>query len=139
MTSCSQASLFQRSAQWLREHWRWNERTHILGLFVVALLVFGGLTGCKDRVVIKPLNVAATYPDKFECEKGVEGGRPALPPELAVPDSLANYKEWHKEFLERVRARELVVANYVLALEAVNFKCWDNMQWQKDYYSKLKP
>lgn len=101
-----------------------------MGLFAVALLVFGGLTGCKDRVVVKPLNVAATYPDKFECEKGVEGGRPALPPEAT--DSFESYKE-------SVRTRELLVAGYILALETVNFKCWDNMQWQKDFYSKLKP
>lgn len=124
LTSCSlQPRLFQKSAQCLRK-----EGTHIFGLLALALLVIGGLTGCKDRIVVKPLNVAQEYPDKFECEKGVEGGRPALP--LEETGNFESYKE-------SVRARELLVAGYILALEAVNFKCWDNMQWQKDFYSKI--
>lgn len=87
--------------------------------------------GCTPKVVVKPLNVAERYPTHFECPRAdgsnvADVRRPAIPPE-----------ELGERLVESIRARELVVTTYLLAVEAANFKCWDNMQWQKDFYSKL--
>lgn len=124
LTSCSQ------------QHRSVSSWTHILSLLVMALVVVGGLTGCGDRIVVKPLNVAASHPAKFECQRadgssGAAVERPAIPALPSEgPDAVANYKA----LKEAVLAREFSVATYLLAVEGINFTCWSNMEWQKDFY-----
>lgn len=124
LTSCSQ------------QHRSVSSWTHILGLLAVVVLFGALLSGCGPRVVVKPLNVAASHPAKFECQRadgssGAAVERPAIPALPSEgPDAVANYKA----LKEAVLAREFSVATYLLAVEGINFTCWSNMEWQKDFY-----
>lgn len=116
--------------------------THIFGLLALAVL-FGGLAGCTNRQVV-PLNVLAEHPDKFVCKRAdgspeAEVKRPEVPPELVIVVSgdVANTTASVAAFMARLREREGAIARYVVAIEGVNFECWNNMVWQKDVYKDV--
>ena len=87
-----------------------------------------------------------TNPDRFVCER--LGTRPQLPAEYqidwnrvrtarTVEQAIGLAQDEHKRFVAVLRTRENVVAGYVLQLEGVNFLCFNNMAWQRDFYQGL--
>lgn len=117
--------------------------THILGLLVLAVL-FGVLSGCTNQQIV-PLNVAAEHPERFVCKRAdgsmdAEIKRPTIPEELSIDlsGSVADSTASVAAFMKRLRERESIIAKYIVAIEAVNFQCWDNMSWQRDVYSYVE-
>lgn len=91
-----------------------------------ALLTCCFLAGCNSE----PQRVVThlpTPPERLVCE-GVPAQRPTIPPERTVPGGLETAS---------VRAREAVVAGYVVLLESRLFTCANNMQWRREYEAGL--
>lgn len=83
-----------------------------------------------------------TPAERLICEPA--GTRPTIPPEYQINWVTVEQAPTVKIAVERakaevakligtVRTREGIVAGYVLKLEGVNFLCWTNMQWRRDY------
>jgi hypothetical protein len=89
-----------------------------------------------DRRVVESL---PTPPERLICEQA--GTRPTLPPEHAIDWSqvktVAAAKLEHEKFVAVLRTREGLVAGYVLKLEGVNFTCWTNVEWRRQYEAGL--
>jgi hypothetical protein len=95
------------------------------------------LTACADtKRVAEHL---PTPPDRLICER--LGTRPTIPPEHAIDWSqvrtVPQAQAEHQKYVATVRTREGVVAGYVLKLEGVNFLCWNNMEWRREYEKGL--
>lgn len=110
-------------------------RRLVVGLNLVAALT---LTGCSE-----PKRIAEqlpTPPERLVCERG--GTRPAVEPEyqidwarvLTVPQARLE----HEKFVGVLRLREGVIAGYILKLEGINFLCWNNMEWRRQYEAGLQ-
>ena len=80
-----------------------------------------------------------TPPERLICER--TGTRPTIPPEHQIDWSqvktvpAARFE--HEKYVSTVRTREGIVAGYVLKLEGVNFTCWNNMEWRRQYEAEL--
>lgn len=110
--------------------------------FLTSCLVLT-LTACSPDVKTVPLNVKAENPDRFICERvNPETDRPTLPPQYVIDwgsvVSVEQAKQEFEVFAVRNRERNQRVGQYVRSLEGVNFVCWNNMNWQNDYYDDLE-
>lgn len=107
-----------------------------------------GVSACNNtpEVVAEALRPDRTNPDRFVCEPA--GTRPQIPPEYAVdwtramaaPNvsaAVAAAREEHMRYVASIRTREGVVVGYIVQLEGRHFVCFNNMQWQRDFYSRL--
>ncbi len=43
----------------------------------------------------------------------------------------------HDAYVRSIRTREGIVAGYVVDLEGKHFVCFNNVAWQRDFWSKL--
>lgn len=99
------------------------------------------LSSCETTVKREtvPLNVKAESPEHFVCPPKPD--RPTLPPGYTIVwADVENVAEAQLEvsiLIESIMARNGVVADYILDLEGIHFTCWNNMQWQNDYYDTL--
>lgn len=93
-------------------------------------------SGCETKRTVEHLPTPAS---RLICER--TGTRPTIPPEhqidwskvLTVPAARIE----HDKYVATVRTREGIVAGYVLKLEGVNFVCWNNMEWRREYEKGL--
>lgn len=104
-----------------------------LALFATVAL----LGACREPVVIaKPL---PTPVERLVCER--TGTRPVIPSEPQIDwsqiTSVEAARRAHLDFVAVVRTREGIVAGYVLRAEGVNFVCWNNMEWRRQYEAGL--
>lgn len=80
-----------------------------------------------------------TPPVRLVC--GQAGTRPAVPPEYAIDWAhvltVPQAKLEHEKFVGVLRTREGIVAGYILKLEGVNFTCWNNVEWRRQYEAGL--
>jgi len=80
-----------------------------------------------------------TPPERLICDR--LGTRPTIPPEYQIDWShVTTVQQAHSEFdkyVATIRTREGVVAGYVLKLEGVNFACFNNMQWRREFEADL--
>jgi hypothetical protein len=92
---------------------------------------------CGEKRVVKAL---PTPPERLICEKA--GARPTLPPEHKIDWSqvrtVAAAKLEHEKFVGVLRTREGKVTGYVLKLEGVNFVCWNNMEWRRQFEAEVR-
>lgn len=104
------------------------------GVFLAAL----ALAACapEPKRIVEHL---PTPPERLICER--IGTRPSIPPEHQIDWSQVRTvdaaKVEHQKFVDVVLTREGIVAGYVLKLEGVNFTCWNNMQWRREYEAEL--
>lgn len=93
------------------------------------------LAGCKEKVVapIKP------PPERLVCEAA--GDRPKIPAEYQIDwskvQTVDRARSEHDAYVRSVRTREGIVAGYIVTLEGTNFVCFNNAQWQRDFWGKL--
>lgn len=98
------------------------------------------------RRAVEPLRPDQTSPERFVCEPA--GTRPPIPPEDVVDldraarapsrdGAMAIVREEVAAYVTSVRAREGIVANYIVRIEGRLFVCGNNMQWQRDFYGGL--
>lgn len=104
----------------------------------VSLFAIGvTLAACGDtKRVVEHL---PTPPERLICERA--GTRPTLPPEHAIDwaqvRTVAAAKVEHEKFVSVLRTREGLVAGYILKLEGELFRCFNNMQWRREYEAGL--
>ena len=95
---------------------------------------------CGDTVrSVSALRPDQTNPERFICEPA--GTRPQVPAEYVIDWSrVTTVPQAHAEhdaFVRLLRSREGVVAGYIVQLEGRHFVCFNNMAWQRDFYSRL--
>lgn len=112
----------------------------IPGIFLASL----SLTACGE-----PKRIAEqlpTPPERLICERS--GTRPTVPAEFVinwdqvaaartVPEAVKRAQDEHAKFVAVIRSREGIVAGYILKLEGVNFTCWNNVQWRREFEAGL--
>lgn len=95
------------------------------------------LVGCASSQHVA--DFLATPPDRLVCDQ--VGPRPKIPPEYVIDwskvTSVAEAQTEHQKYVASVRTREGIVAAYILQVEGVNFVCFNNMQWRKNYEADL--
>lgn len=88
---------------------------------------------------VSALRPDLSNPERFICEAA--GTRPKAPPEYVIDwgkvTSIPQARAEHEKFVATLRTREGIVAGYILDIEGKLFRCFNNIQWQKDYYSGL--
>lgn len=88
---------------------------------------------------VEALRPDKTNPDRFVCEAAAT--RPQLPAEYRIDWStvttVPQARAEHEKFVGTLRTREGLVAGYILDLEGKQFLCFNNMQWQRDFYRGL--
>lgn len=97
--------------------------------------------GCAKERIASPIRPDLSNPDRFICEPA--GARPIIPPEYQIDWSrvttIAQAKGEHEAYVRSIRSRENIVAGYIVTIEGLNFTCFNNMQWQRDFYAGLPP
>ncbi len=101
-----------------------------LQLTCVALL----LTACEPKRIVTNL---APPQERLQCAPA--GERPTIPPEyqiawdrvLSVPQARAE----HDAHIRSVRAREGVIALYIVQTEGRLFACSNNAAWLREFYA----
>lgn len=90
----------------------------------------------------EPKRVVESIPtpkERLICERS--GTRPAVPPEYAIDwtkvRTVAEAKVEHERFVATLRTREGIVAGYIVKLEGVNFTCWTNVEWRRQFEAGL--
>jgi hypothetical protein len=105
-------------------------------------------SACQPKVVrsVDALRPDKTNPDRFVCE--LAGTRPTILPNASPNWVFVGQAKTVAEAVERAKAefeayrlrgneRERIVAIYLMAVEDKLFLCFNNMQWQKDFYAGL--
>lgn len=95
------------------------------------------LMGCKttERIVapIKP------PPERVQCVGASE--RPSVPGEYVIDWSrittIAQAQAENARYVASVRARENIVAGYIILIEGKLFACASNMAWLRDFYAGI--
>jgi hypothetical protein len=97
------------------------------------------LTNCAETVPV-PLNVKAENPERFLCQP-VPEDRPALPSTHTIDwgavETVEQAQFEHDAYVASILDRNGIVTGYILDLEGRLFTCWNNMQWQNEYYDGL--
>ena len=104
------------------------------------------LAACETTREAAPLRPDLDNPERLECE-GVtrDAAGDVIRPDRGEPyvigwddvASVAQAKVEHDRYVARERERNLVVTDYVLTIEGRLFLCSSNMQWWRDYWSRL--
>jgi hypothetical protein len=80
-----------------------------------------------------------TPANRLVCE--APATRPKVPPEYVIDwahvATVPQAKAEHQRYVASIRTREGVVAAYVLQIEGELFVCFTNMQWRRDFESRL--
>jgi hypothetical protein len=98
------------------------------------------LSGCAgETITTEALRPDRTNPERFVCEAA--GSRPTIPAEYTIDwskvQTVQQARTEHEAFVRQLRTREGVVAGYLIQLEGKHFLCFNNMAWQRDFYSRL--
>lgn len=106
----------------------------------LALWTFCSAGSCGERVrSVSALRPDQTNPDRFICDAA--GTRPQVPAEYVIDwsrvTSVPQARAEHEAFVRVLRTREGIVAGYIVQLEGRHFVCFNNMAWQRDFYSRL--
>lgn len=105
----------------------------------LALWMSCSAASCGEVRSVSALRPDREHPERFVCEAA--GTRPQVPPEYVIDWShVTTVPQAHAEhdaFVRRLRDREGIVAGYIVQLEGRHFVCFNNMQWQRDFYARL--
>lgn len=114
----------------------------------LALGILFSASSCAPEPIrtVSALRPDKTNPERFVCE--LAGTRPTVPPEYKiawgivgqapdVPEAVRLARLELAKFVGVLRAREGIVAGYVLNLEDHLFLCFNNVRWQREFYAGL--
>jgi hypothetical protein len=102
---------------------------------LASLMFCLALAGCNEKIVapIKP------PPQRLVCEAA--GERPKIPAEYQIDwskvQTVQQARSEHDAYVRSIRTREGIVAGYIVTLEGKHFICFNNAQWQRDFWAKL--
>lgn len=110
-----------------------QQKRQALALSMLCLAV--SACGGEKRVV----ESIPTPAERLICEQA--GTRPTITPERAIDWSQIRTvdaaKIAHEQFVQELRTGQGIIAGYVLKLEGINFICWNNMQWRREFEAGL--
>lgn len=110
-----------------------------LRMAAVLLTFCSAASACQTpEVIAKALRPDRTNPERFICEPA--GTRPQIPAEYQVNRSVTTVPQAfaeHDAYVRSIRTREGIVAGYIIQLEGRHFVCFNNMTWQRDFYTRL--
>lgn len=99
-------------------------------LLPMALVLSAGMCEPKRIAVALPIP-----PERTDCEAAT-GKRPTLPPEFAIDwqtiATVGQAKAAHDNFVNVVRGREGIVANYILQVEGDLHQCALDAAWIRE-------
>jgi hypothetical protein len=99
-----------------------------LSMLSSALLI----SACEPKRVVTALPIP---PERTDCQAAT-GKRPTLPPEFVIDWSkvatVGQAKAAHENFVNVIRGREGIVANYVLQIEGDLHQCSLDAQWIRE-------
>lgn len=104
------------------------------------LLAAGALTlaSCGEKRIAVALPIP---PERTDCEAAT-AKRPTLPPEYRIDwakvSSVGQAKAEHDNFVNVIRGREGVVANYVLEVEGMLAQCAIDDQWLREWQAETR-
>lgn len=108
-------------------------------LAAALLMCSLAVSACEHTRTTEALRPDLTNPERFICEPA--GMRPRVPAEYVIDWSgvttVPQARTEHERFVKALRTREGIVAGYIVQLEGRHFICFNNMQWQRDFYSRL--
>ena len=111
-------------------------------LTVLALgMLCSAVSACGPERVqpASALRPDLTNPERFDCQRA--GTRPTVAPEYQIDwskiSTVGQARTEFENFKLTLRGRENIVAGYLLGLEAINFNCWSDTQWQLEFYRGL--
>jgi hypothetical protein len=80
-----------------------------------------------------------TPKERLVCEQA--GTRPEIPHEYQIDWTQVTTVEQAKgevaKLMKQEHGREAIVAGYILKLEGVNFVCFNNVQWRRDFEAEM--
>lgn len=110
-----------------------------LNRMAIALSMCFLAAGCAKERVATAIRPDIMNPERFVCDPAEQ--RPIIPPEYQIDWSqvrtVENAKAEHDAYVRSIRTREGIVAGYIVTIEGLNFTCFNNMLWQRDFYSAL--
>jgi hypothetical protein len=90
------------------------------------------LASCGEKRIVTALPIP---PERTDCQAAT-GKRPTLPPEFSIDwttiATVGQAKAAHDNFVNVIRGREGIVANYVLKLEGDLFQCASDATWIRE-------
>lgn len=108
-----------------------------LSATALALLTLCLTSACGETK--RSVSFIPTPPERLICER--TGTRPSIPAEYVIDwahvSTVPQAKAEHEKYVAVIRTREGIVAAYVLKIEGVNFVCWNNVQWRRDFEADL--
>lgn len=109
-----------------------------LKMAAVLLTSCLAVSACDTVRTVKALPIP---PERIDCEAAT-GKRPKLPPEYQIDwakvASVGQAKAEHDNFVNVIRGREQIVANYVLTLEGDLFQCANDDAWLREWQAGTK-
>lgn len=106
-----------------------SKKALALSMLCSALLI----SACEPKRIVTALPIP---PERTDCQAAT-GKRPTLPPEYEIDWSkvatVGQAKAAHDNFVNVVRGREGIVANYVLQIEGDLFQCASDDQWIREW------
>jgi hypothetical protein len=80
-----------------------------------------------------------TPPARLICDQ--TNTRPAAPAATPIDwtrvTTVAQAKVAHGDYVRQINARDGVIAGYVLDIEGRLFRCFNNMQWRREFEAEL--
>lgn len=90
-------------------------------------------SACEPKRIVTALPIP---PERTDCQAAT-GKRPTLPPEYKIDWSkvatVGQAKAAHDNFVNVIRGREGIVANYVLQIEGDLFQCANDAAWVREW------
>lgn len=112
---------------------RWQK-----GLALSTLCLTLSAASCGEKRVVTSIPIPA---ERIDCVALSPSARPQLPPEHKIDwvrlRTLAEAKAEHDLFVKSVRAREAIVAHYIVTVEGVLFACANDAEWLRDREKEL--
>jgi len=82
------------------------------------------ISACQPKRIVTALPIP---PERMDCKAA--GARPTIPPEATGS---------HDAFVKSVRAREGVIASYIIEIEGKLFDCASDAQWLREWQAATK-
>lgn len=92
------------------------------------------LAACGERLVYNPLPIP---PERLDCRAIDREDRPALPDEHRIEwsqvETLQQAYDEHQKFVKSVRAREGIIALYIVEIEGELWACASDDLWLTEW------
>lgn len=97
------------------------------------------MAACSDDPVVRHLPIP---PERIDCVAYSAADRPTLPAEYRVDwqrvESVDQAQAEHQKFVDSVRAREGLIAVYIVEVEGELWACASDDEWLRDWQAAVE-